>query len=209
MQAAVDHWTIVIAGSWNVAILNPDWIAQKIFKTTEVELELLVQGLTQNIRITHGNVRIIPRPDRVLIACVTHDAETLTSAEAAAISLVNELPVTPVSAVGINFGFQENDPGAGLVRMINFEDNPRLAEKGLLVQSSTISRQLQMDDRIVNLSIDYRPETGMLFKYNYHMPVESAIQVVDAINGKCTEFLEQSLDILRDVYGLEEDANEQ
>ena len=52
MKPLLADWSIVLVGSWNIAILNPEWLGENVFKEAQFGAEiLLVDGVRPQLRI--------------------------------------------------------------------------------------------------------------------------------------------------------------
>src|SRR3989304_10187258 len=106
MRIVPDRCTLVIAGAWNQRIFTPQFVAQRIMPGPEAvhsEIEVGPGGFTVSHKGSH--FRLSVRPDRLLWTPLNTDEGTLKSLEDAAPGLLTLLSVTPISAVGCNYGF--------------------------------------------------------------------------------------------------------
>lgn len=67
MTPVLDEWTIVLAGSWNTAILNPEWLGPNVLETAELEIEMLIGPARPQIKIVAPLVTIASDPTRVVL----------------------------------------------------------------------------------------------------------------------------------------------
>jgi len=117
----------VIIGSWNPAILNPDWLSRKIFdKPDGVEMPVKLELPTKAgmpPRYTLEGVIFVPAMDRLMITPEDTKEENLQLVENKTINLLNILSHTPVAAFGQNFEFMENDPSDDLLSDFSYLTN--------------------------------------------------------------------------------------
>jgi hypothetical protein len=114
MRAVPDSWSIVIVGRWNVSILNPTWLGKHVFENPEVQVEFsLTPGSPP--RFTSREIRIVPQNAAVTVQAVQYTEAAMRRAEEVACKLLELLQHTPVSAVGVNFGFEEPSPDEAIV----------------------------------------------------------------------------------------------
>jgi hypothetical protein len=53
MRPVVSDWTTVVVGNWNLATLNPTWIAREVREVAEVEIEALIGPSIPDFRYSH------------------------------------------------------------------------------------------------------------------------------------------------------------
>ncbi|KJU86848.1 hypothetical protein MBAV_000962 [Candidatus Magnetobacterium bavaricum] len=95
-------------GAWNVAILNPKWIANEIMKLpieTAILMELGV-GTTLRLRAKIADLFFIPTNERLILNPSKEDDEVFKLADSAVNKLYNTLPYTPIEAIGYNFTYE-------------------------------------------------------------------------------------------------------
>jgi hypothetical protein len=109
MKPILTDWTLVLVGSWNLAILNPDWLGKNIFDATQLDAELIIEGVRPRLRFFFEKVLVLPAPDRVIFAPRHPNDADLSAVEEAAKKVLTLLPVTPVSGVGINSDTQRTN----------------------------------------------------------------------------------------------------
>ena len=128
--------------------------------------------------------------------------DRLKVVERVAAAALTELPHTPVTAVGVNFQFVEEDPQAKLLAVFNSADLNVLADAGFNVRSTQLRRELLRDNVTTNLSLALSHDRKVLFDFNYHC--DGNLQAARAfIEGKVVTYKERALDLMRQTYGLE------
>lgn len=199
-----DDWTIVVVGSWNVGILNPDWLTQNILPDTPIEIEVLVDPGRVRVQYLAGDVRIIPSTSRLVIATLT--ANALPRAEQVACRILEALPVTPVVSAGINFGFVENAPDNGLLNVFAASDNDSLGDASYAITETSITRKLMRDDQLLNLRLTLSQTGAVRFHFNHHQDIAGADGARAALQGMADQKRQQSVELMRNLYGLEEEG---
>ncbi len=134
LEAVRDHWTIVILGKWNTAIFSPEWLAQNVFQTQEIGLEFgMVPGMPR--RITANKVTLIPTQSSLILAPADLDDSTLLRMEQIACTILDLLTHTPVTNVGINFGYRIAPALPELLRQFPSAHGELFASQQLIIQS--------------------------------------------------------------------------
>jgi len=199
-----DDWTLVVIGSWNVAILNPDWLTQIVFPDTAIEIEVLVDPGRVRVQYLAGDVRIIPSASRLVIATLAENA--LSQAEDVACRILEALPVTPVVSTGINFGFIENAPDQRLLDVFSVSDIDSIGDANYAIAETTVARKLTRDGRSLNLRLTLTQTGAVRFHFNHHQDTEGAQAARVALHGTTDQRRRDSVELLRDLYGLEEEG---
>lgn len=203
MRSVQANSTIVVVGSWNLAIVNPEWGATSLFRTEGVEAEFLISEAGYKLKFRHNNVSVTPEPGRIVIGALVDTPECLEFAEATTMRLLELLPVTPVTAVGINFGYHEEQVAVDLAALFNTSDVARFAGEGLALTSSEIRRTLQFEDRQLRLRLSMTENAELGVHLNYHKAVQSGPEGRESLEGRVVRYRQHSLDFLRNMYGLQ------
>lgn len=205
MKPELPDWTVVLLGHWNMAILSPEWVTKELFGARETQVEM-VFGVVPTIRYIGQEFTILPHANRVIIAMSRWTPAAWQSLETAASKLLEALPRTPISAVGINFGFLEPDPDVELNRIFQFDDSAKLVERGRDISEFTIIRQLKRAERpILNLRMT-QLGGSVKFHFNYHIDVTGAEDALGKLRGRPAIARAESEEILEQVYGLRLEA---
>ena len=142
MQAVPSDWTHVLVGSWNVAILNPQWIGQKVFAGNgPLQVELSVGGPAPSLRYHFQDISIIPAPTQLIVATRNATEAAVAQASSVASRILELLPVTPITGVGINFGFVAENIEPDIAAIFSL-DSADFADAGLEVTKTTIVREI-------------------------------------------------------------------
>lgn len=202
MKPILAEWNIIVAGSWNLAILNPDWVSKKIFETNELDVDLLIDNFRPQIRYKHEKVILAPESSRVTVGCTETTEAAIEQAEAACLRLIDSLPVTPLSAVGINVGFFEDNPSGHLLDGFNFKDNFKYAENGFEVATSEILRSISLPDCTLNFRVRQEADGNVSFHFNFHANTQDAENAKLALKKKASSRVGTATDILKKIYGI-------
>lgn len=208
MVPDANRWNIVILGEWNVRIFNDVWVGKHLLTDQKLHLEFDLNQRTLTVTGEKDGIVIVPFPNKLTIGLKKITDETLRSIEQAAVKVLKELPHTPVKAVGINFGFNENDPSDMLTQLFQFKDDPAIESWGASCKEYTINRSLRKDGETININQKYSPSTGnFLIDFNYHRDVADTNSIIEAIEDKIILYRDRTIDFLNTVYsvGIESD----
>jgi hypothetical protein len=208
MKNVLDDRTIVLVGSWNVAILNPDWVARELFGVDTVEAQILIAEGQTSLKYKVDNVSISPQPSRVIVASLATTDECLQQSECIAARLLERLPVTPVTAIGVNFGYVEEQIPENIAGIFNTHDIALFGQRKLQVKQVNLVRHLAYEDRELRFRLSKTEQNTLRIHLNYHKVVPSATEGKASILGKSVPFRAASEQLLRELYNLELEIEE-
>jgi hypothetical protein len=203
MKKVLEDRTIVVVGSWNLAILNPEWLTRNVFEADGAEMQIVISAGQPSLRYRHDSALLHPQQDKVVFSCLNGTDACSDNIETLAERLLAKLPVTPVSGIGINFGFIQEEVPENLADLFNTRDIAGFGQKDLLIREMTIARQVSFEDRELRLRLSITPENSLKVHLNFHKSVSTADEARGAIHGKSGLYKTASEDLLRDIYGLE------
>lgn len=204
MHKKREGWNVVLAGFWNRMIFTPEWVQSHLFATSE-QLETVV-ALLPILPIIYRDNQIVVEISATRIVCRARDLdsdEALRRSGAAASTILEALPETPIQGVGVNFAFREAAPAANLLNLFDFADNPRWAEAGWETGERKIVRQLTRDADTLNLTLTFN--AGRLdIDCNFHtVPDKNAAAVAAVAPERLVELRDKATHTIQELYGLE------
>lgn len=205
MKPNINEWTIVIVGNWNVAILNPDWVSENIFEESVINVEVIFGAGQTGLKLSSGNVQIIPTPDRIIFSAFS--TGDVSKAETSAVKLLQKLPVTPIKSIGVNFGFIEDDPSKDILSLFDLRDKSGISDAGWTISETSIIRRLKLNSETLNLRVTHG-DHGISLHTNFHWNVTSPEAAITILQGKVEHLREQAREILKTIYGLEEESTQ-
>jgi len=218
MKARPAEWTVVLVGQWNPAVFNPEWIARHLNNgqpvTTEIATGAGGAGLA-GWRLLVGDLVIVPGLDRVTLGVRAATDDALKAMEAAAATILELLPHTPLVALGVNFGFEEAEPTEELLRMFRGDDLVRLAARYEVVRHE-IRRAIKTESEVINLRVALG-DGAVTLAVNFHRdlsgtpPERRSLEARGALAGRVGAARRQALEMLSAGYSvqLEEGADEE
>lgn len=203
MKPLLSNWTIVLAGRWNMEILNPEWVSNSIFGREKVDIDLVLQGMQANIRYRFDNLVFVPRPHNVVFSVKDTQDSSLTAIEEAAGRLLGALPVTPITALGINFTYVEENPPPSLLTVFDIADTSRIADYGMGIRAARVRRELEFEDRQINMMVSQLENGNVRLALNYHLAVDETKSALDALSGRVVRYRQHGEAFLKTIYGLD------
>lgn len=200
MRMNVPDWTIVLRGSWNLALLTPEWVAKTLYATEELEVEVALKPAAHRMRYFYEDALFIPEAERVIIGMRRYREGLQLENEALAVRLLEELPHTPLVAIGVNYGFSVSEPLEPLHAIFVLPDNTPLAEAGFALGETSIVRQMRKDDHIINLRQTLR-DGEIHVHLNFHFPIVDREAAPKLLVGLTERTRTAALTLLREIYG--------
>lgn len=181
MKLLSDQTTLVLAGAWNPAILQPNWIARHILQLPagnafQVSMLLPVQGQAGPPRFSFEGLSITAAQDVVMFHLVPEDPGMVAKSFEVAKCILEMLPHTPVAALGVNFAYAV-DPNEGQLRTtVEWAESV----SDLLVddpEALVANRQWQVGINALGhmVNVTYRADAqGGTININHHYEVEGS-----------------------------------
>lgn len=207
----LDHSSsaLVIVGGWNAHILNPEWIGRYLFDGKKQKLKVqfsseLPHGFSLQfpaLRVSSKEVRIELQGNKLSISPV--EIDQFNRVEEIALKLADYLPHTPVSGFGINYVFTDKNINDDLNNIIRAKDLGIIEKFGASLISQQYTRTLEMDEKILNISIELMEEKVNI-KLNFHFEISDLPQFKSLINeNRLIDLKEEGIDFITKVYNLE------
>jgi hypothetical protein len=194
-------WSIVINGYWNRMIFTPKWIGEKIFSVDSIE-RLVSMVPTDPVIYQKEALRIAISERKLVITPLKLKVDCMKQAEDKAVKILELLNHTPVSAIGVNFGFIEESPSAPLLELFAYKDNTDIGTQGWDISQSKLTRTLKdSDNKILNLILSYDGKKVYL-DGNFHQVANSANEASSAIKEHTSTMYDHFMNLLKEVYGL-------
>ena len=189
MELIPSETTLVVAGAWNVAILNPAWVQkyglEKSDGLVQVAIPAAMGGIVDFPRYTIGEIQYLIRPDWLQISSATSSKLAFEKMESFASKILAQLPHTPVSGVGHNFTFIDRTPPTALLsRFTNAnQDITDKLGRDFQIASASVAVTIANQEKSVftNITRTFEAEIVMV-KVNVHHPATS-IKQVDMLSG--------------------------
>lgn len=224
MQASFDFKTpsVVVAGHWNVAILNePGWIARNILDIPDGKGATL-EGITIADKMETG--QIFPQKNIWLfddygmgcaeqrVELYVRDIERLDAVYSFMEKLIDLLPHTPVGGVGVNFKVRVEDEGQSILELAEtcevFDSfgavENRLRREKIDLKGKDMIKEGRdgQFSTVLNLSRNVNT-TSAEIDFNYHTPVDST-KTLSAYSdsGPIVHWFEHANRVLNTVYSL-------
>ncbi len=206
MRPNLEEWTIVLVGGWNPKIFSPGWVAGRLFGVKDSQTVKIEAGIgpgVQFLKYYFKGALIIPRDDRLILGLATPMDDQLERIEKLACRVLELLPETPLTAVGVNFGFVEDDVPQDLSGIFEIADRQQLASTDYVVANRTeLHRQLARNKGgVLNLKQVFAPP-NVEITMNYHLGTDQWKEAKTFLDGEVIRMREESLKFLNTMYRL-------
>lgn len=210
MKPKLENWTIVLAGAWNVRVFSPEWVGRRLLDGRPMSIEVPIGPAPLHFRYTADGLNLLPSSDRLIIGVHKADLVSLQKAEATAKKALELLPHTPISALGINLGFDDQEPNEHLRALFRMPDLDPLSGFGCKVKRTAIERSLEVEGTILNVThlLDAEGRAEVLF--NFHHDATTAEIAGNLLDDRAEKCLKLARDFMSKVYECSlEDVDEQ
>ena len=205
MIAKLETWGIVLAGHWNRMIFTPEWVGARLFHQDEIETQIALLPVFP-VLYRHEQVILEASGGRLIFRPRFDSPVSLEAAERMAVTVLDDLPNTPLMGVGVNFTFEEKRPPGEMLQLFNLNDARKISRANWETPETKIVRRLTSELGTMNLSLGY--ENGIVcIDINFHTEATGATPAVnkaarEAVFGRISGLRETAVKFLRDIYNL-------
>jgi hypothetical protein len=192
--------TLVIAGAWNPAIFSLEWIATNVLGKKENDTLKFteVMDATGKGALYFDEIGIGASVERLNIYC--NDFEQKQAAEKMSETIIGLLSHTPITGVGINFSFSQENCDTVI-------SDKMQTKEGITAYRKIISQRFKTAIEIepeLTLNFDRILSAGnVAFNFNYHHAANSAVAAVKKIGNSIERCYADALDLMSKLYELE------
>lgn len=165
-------WSVVLIGRWNPAILTPAGIAKHLFQYPEgkaLQVMVPLDGYSAYlVTDSEDETTVHVEKDRLQIDLRRYSYRCLEKACRAGASALRQLPVTPVSAVGVNINGRCEAPPRELLSLFENAVSRKLTDAGYAVKSRAIGHTLAYEAGQINVLLRLGDD-GVTLNCNFHL----------------------------------------
>lgn len=198
MNEIIEGLTLVIVGSWNPKIFNPQWISRSgLTNEKEINVEIVFNNSDLLVRFGFDNIFLTVSDKSLIINFTSSEDQQMESVADLVGKILTALPHTPLKAIGMNFLYHENDFDEKFTQIFKFYDNDTISDDKYEIQKSELTRVLRKDDIDINFTIVYDlADEKMVFNFNFHKDTDSAEDAKSFIKGKMARYRDESKKIV-------------
>jgi hypothetical protein len=163
-------WNVVVAASWNTAILTPAGVAQHLFQlppSTPVNLQVPVDRLAP-IRVGHEGCTVVVEAHQLIVGADEPTFAALSTACEVAARAVDYLPHTPFRAAGINVRCRYEQLPNELLALLECGIDDHLANHEFTVDTREVRLSLALEAG-GGLNVHLRETEPASVLLNYHL----------------------------------------
>lgn len=168
------NWNAMIRGAWNRAILTPSWISEKLFGLTEgTQIEVMVPiNMLGPSRVKHEGFSVTVGEGFLELCTDTLTFEALHKMNEFGIKVLNELPKTPVTAIGFNIRYKLDDLNTEFADLFDSAFDNSLVTANYSFQNRQIikgcvSNDAALNEGIINVNISTGDNIHNI-EFNFH-----------------------------------------
>jgi hypothetical protein len=207
MISKFDTWGIVLAGHWNRMIFTPEWVGANLFHQEEIETEIMLMPIFPII-YRHNQVVMEASGAKLIFRPRFNTEASLEAAEMMAVTVLDDLPNTPLIGVGTNFSFTEKAPSRGLLELFNLGDARQIARTGWETPETKVTRRLTGEPGTMLLTLGQDAEGVVNIDINFHTDTPGATKAANttarkAVAGQVVKLRDAALSFLHNTYKLQ------
>jgi hypothetical protein len=193
---------IVLVADFNPAIFQLPWIATHLFGRAEGEQMALAEVLIQNGPVLTplmflDGVAINVGGNRTELFSLDVQQKSLERVETVLLKMLETLPHTPLSAIGCNLSYIDDDPSDAIVNLFNTPES--FETEGVLnVRQSGVQLQLE-DGELLNFSRVLGPNE-VRYSFNYHRAEGDPERYKEFVSGMTAKARGHSETLLQSLY---------
>jgi hypothetical protein len=209
MQPKPGFFNLVIAGNWNPYIFSPDWIKSNLIVSDDgqdhpIKLAVPLNNPDAPPQITFDGFQLFPSITRLEIKPEKLSVEAMHRCTNVAKKCLQLLNHTPVFAIGVNFGFEEQEEPEALATAVKFEDSSRIDSEKYQLNSSESKRVFSLKDDPAKLIVRLSSNKEAYIDFNFEIQTPNAAAADESLTTERVSILyEKAVAFIKDVYGLE------
>lgn len=219
MELIPTETSLVVAGSWNAAILTPAWFSQHALgrpageqARVQVFFPVVPGALLEFPRYSIEALSYIVRPDAFIVAPSNITPEALHISEAAVARVLQVLSHTPITGVGHNFEFRDQAPSPeeAVIFTTSRQDVADRMPAGWTPTSALITSSFKNETETVQINVQRYWDSGTIsVKFNFHHAVSNAEQAIAVLEGaghyqRITQNLDLAKRLIKSLYGKDQ-----
>lgn len=177
MELIADIPTIVLAGSWNNAIFNGEWVSRNLLPNTDLNIEFPLMS-NASMRISTKELRIGAIENRLLLNAILTTDEVFGKIETLAVKIAEYLPHTPVTAFGYNFNYTLESPP---IELQPLADRINYSIEGLTYEKSVLKTTFRKGEMLINIEFEPRVSNSEI-RVNFHFNITSLTEFISIIS---------------------------
>lgn len=181
MKLIENNTSLVIAGSWNPAILNPSWVASKAMsldlgQNFPVNVEVAVGVPDQAMIFEFEQIKYVATRNNVTFFLKDNDEAQNAKTISTAAKILELLPHTPVTGFGFNFRYEIESPSK--VILGTFTMGAKVAAYFDAIEVDVVRHAwdvvIKIQDRLITMNAQLEGDK-VFVTYNVHYEIDNAL----------------------------------
>lgn len=207
MHILSGSFSVVLLGDWNKKYIQPDWVAQYIYKNPEIEIG--VEGIGSDFSISYrkNSVAFKPTQDKIIISLINISDDTIKFFSDCVKNYIEEAYTPILTAYGINIEYTDEENSRLASVFDEMADLDPIVNMGYEISATKVSRSLLKNGIIMNVESTINNSTTRIrFNEHHETASEDAKSVGNEITPeKMRGFLEETATIIRGLgYEVDE-----
>ena len=174
MHFVEDSFTIVLLGDWSKFYIQPDWVANNVFESAEIEIGIQGFGLEVSILYKKGNIVFKPDQEKIVFSVTNIQNQTVELLSKYVNNFLQKACTPSFSAYGLNVDYSDNNDTLLASVFDSMSDSPAILGLGYQVDTKEIKRSLLKDDDNVIINMQYHlDQAKATIHFNEHHPCPS------------------------------------
>lgn len=188
-----DSLNVTLIGDWNKLYIEPEWMAEHVYETNEIELG--INGKISEFSITYrsNGVKIFPSQTQLSFTAANTTNQTLEYFAKCINNFLDKAYTTELHAYGINIDFVEEDTRLFSDVLDNMSDSNLIINSGYQIAATSINRRLEKDGKIINMESSMGDsKLKVHFNEHHQLPSKKPIftsQIFNNFIGECVEIV--------------------
>lgn len=164
-------------------------------------MELDIGNPSLPIQYSFEQIKLQVASNQLVFTVERPELSLMEKCKTVASKILNLLSHTPISGVGVNYGFTATSSDPDLYKIFDFSDNDHLSDAGLKIESNIIQRKLLLGEQVINLTLKMDKGKGKIVAlFNFHKGTTKPQEAVAFLEGHTSEFENKAVQFLRDIY---------
>ena len=207
MNLHPNDWNVVIIGYWNLAILSPAGIANRLFHVAEdtpIEVLVALDGVAP-IQAKYEGITVIPDDKRLVVGPVVATAQNMERAKKISAEALKALPQTPVHAVGVNFRYVGStiDADDEFLKLLKHDSDDSLSDAEFQIVARSHSRSIRWKEGVLNISLTTDDENTCKVLFNFELKSTDVNALISWLAQPVEEFLSVVKTLISDYLSSE------
>lgn len=207
MKLQNDSISVVILGDWNKLFIQPEWVAENVFKTPEMEIGIEGAGAAHGVIYKKDEILMKPTQSKVQFSVVDVREETIQNLAKYINNYLEKAYSPSILAYGFNVDYADAEDARLAEVFDGIPDTDKIADLGYEIQTTEIKRSLEKDGKTINMQCKMT-HSHSIIHFNEHHP-NPAKEQLEITADIIEHFFEETKKIIEGLgYRIEDETDE-